>query len=309
MARPFSISLVIPCFNEEESLHALHQAILDVFKDSENFEMILVDDGSTDDTVQMVKALRATDPRVKLLSFSRNFGHQFAMKAGIDHASGDCIITMDADLQHPPTLIPEMISKWHEGFKVVYTKRNDSSEYPLAKKISANSFYKTISWISDVKIEEGVADFRLIDKEVAELIRPVNDNFLFLRGLLPWLGFPSTTISFDMQSRYAGKTKYTLKKMMRLALNGITSFSIKPLRLSTITGMTISFLSFLYAMYAIYARFFNNDVVEGWTSVLVAVLFIGGIQLIVLGIIGEYLGNLFVQSKGRPQYIIKEKAL
>lgn len=309
MARPFSISLVIPCFNEEESLHALYQAILDVFNDIENFEIILVDDGSTDGTVQMIKALRAKDSRVKLLSFSRNFGHQFAMKAGIDHASGDCIITMDADLQHPPSLLPEMIRKWQEGYKVVYTKRNDSREYSFIKKVSASSFYKTISWISDVKIEEGVADFRLIDKDVAEFVKPVNDNFLFLRGLLPWLGFPSTTIYFDIQSRYAGKTKYTLKKMMRLALNGITSFSIKPLRLSTITGMVISGLSFLYAMYAIYARFFNNDVVEGWTSVLVAVLFIGGIQLIVIGIIGEYLGKLFVQNKGRPQYIIKEKAL
>lgn len=309
MTSAFRVSIVIPCFNEEESLAALHAAILEVLGEAKNFEIILVDDGSKDATLQVIKDIRSRDNRIKFISFSRNFGHQFAIKAGIDHASGDCVITMDADLQHPPHLIKELILKWQEGYKIVYTKRNDSKKYSLTKRIATGFFYKIISWLSDVKIEEGVADFRLIDKDVADLIRPVNDNFLFLRGLLPWLGFPAATVGFDMHARYAGKTKYTFKKMIRLAINGITSFSIKPLRLSILTGLTISGLSFIYALYAIYAKFFNNDVVEGWTSVLVAVLFIGGIQLIMIGIIGEYLGKLFIQNKGRQQYIIKEKEL
>lgn len=303
------VSIVIPCYNEEENVEALYLALSSTMTKEENVELLFIDDGSKDRTVEMVQKLRASDDRVKYISFSRNFGHQFAIKAGIDHASGDCIITMDADLQHPPELIPTLIEKWREGYKIVYTRRRDSRRYSFLKRSATKAFYKLISWISEVRIEEGMADFRLIDRQIADLIRPVNDNFLFLRGLLPWLGFPSTVVGFDIQARHAGKTKYTFRKMVSLAVAGITSFSIKPLRLSVSLGLIISGLSFLYGLYALYARFFNNDVVEGWTSVMVAVLFIGGIQLVMIGIIGEYLGKMFLQHKGRQPYIIKEKVL
>lgn len=309
MNSTFSQSIVIPCFNEEKNLVPLYESLIGVLGSAENVELIFVDDGSKDNSLTVVKDLARADKRVKYISFSRNFGHQFAIKAGIDHASGDCIITMDADLQHPPSVIPELIKRWQEGNKIVYTKRTDSRNYSFLKRSATATFYKIISWISDVKIEEGMADFRLIDREIADLIRPIQDNFLFLRGLLPWLGFPSAVVWFDVQKRHAGNTKYTFRKMISLAVAGITSFSIKPLRLSVSIGLIISFLSFLYGVYAVYARFYRNDVVEGWTSVMVAVLFIGGIQLVMIGIIGEYLGKMFIQNKGRRPYIIAEKSL
>lgn len=199
------VSIVIPCYNEEENVEALYLALSSTMTKEENVELLFIDDGSKDRTVEMVQKLRASDDRVKYISFSRNFGHQFAIKAGIDHASGDCIITMDADLQHPPELIPTLIEKWREGYKIVYTRRRDSRRYSFLKRSATKAFYKLISWISEVRIEKGMADFRLIDRQIADLIRPVNDNFLFLRGLLPWLGFPSTVVGFDIQARHAGK--------------------------------------------------------------------------------------------------------
>lgn len=304
-----NISIVVPCYNEEENIEALYKALKSVLADDHIYELIFVDDGSQDQSLDAIKRLRSNDKNVKYLSFSRNFGHQAAIKAGIDHASGDCIITMDADLQHPPDLLPELIRKWKEGYQVVYTKRRHNRRYGLLKRTWTKLFYKTITWLSDIKIEEGMADFRLIDRQVADLIRSVSDNFLFLRGLLPWYGFPSTVVSFDVHRRHAGKTKYTFRKMMSLAIAGITAFSIRPLRLSVSMGLIISAGAFLYALYAIYAKLFLGDVVEGWTSVLVAVLFIGGIQLVMMGIIGEYLGKLFLQSKGRPSYIIRDCVL
>jgi len=303
------ISIVVPCFNEEENLGILYTEIGKALVEDVNFEIIMVDDGSQDDTLGVIKRLRTKDSRVKYISFSRNFGHQFAIKAGIDHAAGNCVITMDADLQHPPELIPSLIDKWEEGYKIVNTKRNDNKKYSLSKKLTANLFYSIASWVSEVKIEEGVADFRLMDREVVNLISKINDKFLFLRGLLPWFGFKTTTISFDLQNRWSGKTKYTFRKMMGLAINGITSFSIKPLRLSMLVGLIFSILSFIYGLFAIYARIFTNTAIEGWTSVLVAILFIGGIQLIILGILGEYVGKIFVQMKDRQSYIVKEKQL
>lgn len=309
MSEGIRISIVVPCFNEEENLGILYTEIGKALVEDVNFEIIMVDDGSQDDTLGVIKRLRTKDSRVKYISFSRNFGHQFAIKAGIDHAVGNCVITMDADLQHPPELIPSLIDKWEEGYKIVNTKRNDNKKYSLSKKLTANLFYSIASWVSEVKIEEGVADFRLMDQEVVNLISKINDKFLFLRGLLPWFGFKTTTISFDLQNRWSGKTKYTFGKMMGLAINGITSFSIKPLRLSMLVGLIFSILSFIYGLFAIYARIFTNTAIEGWTSVLVAILFIGGIQLIILGILGEYVGKIFVQMKDRQSYIVKEKQL
>jgi dolichol-phosphate mannosyltransferase len=302
------VSIVVPCFNEEENVSRLCAEVTDVLKGYRH-EIILVDDGSRDGTLAAIKALRVANPRIKYLSFSRNFGHQFALKAGIDHSSGHCVITMDSDLQHPPSMLPELINQWQAGATIVYTKRRTNKDYSMAKKVTANLFYKLISGISDVPIEPDSADFRLIDKSVADLLRPVKDNFLFLRGLLPWMGFPSTTVIFDVNPRLAGKTKYTFRKMFAFAINGITSFSIKPLRLAAATGVIISLLAFLYAIYAIYVKIVLGYAVQGWASVMVAVLFIGGIQLMMMGIIGEYLGKLFITQKNRPPYIVHESEL
>jgi polyisoprenyl-phosphate glycosyltransferase len=305
----FLLSVVVPCHNEQENLLPLYEALTASLREVKRYEIILIDDGSTDLTLTHIRALADRDPRVRFASFTRNFGHQAAIKAGIDASRGDCVVMLDADLQHPPALIPRMIELWKEGNRIVYTRRETNQGYSWLKRITARGFYRVMSLLSDVPIAEDSADFRLIDKEVVDVLRPLQDNFLFLRGLLPWMGFSSTSVSFAVQPRHAGKTKYSLRKMISLGLNGITSFSIRPLRIASLLGGFISFLAFLYGLYAIYLRLFTVEVVPGWTSVMAAVLFIGGIQLIVIGIIGEYLGKLFIQHKNRPPYILKESRL
>jgi dolichol-phosphate mannosyltransferase len=305
----FLLSVVVPCHNEQENLEALYRALTTALREINRFEVILIDDGSTDGTLDLMRSLAGRDERVRFASFTRNFGHQAAIKAGIDASRGDCVVMLDADLQHPPDLIPSMIEKWKAGNMVVYTRRQTNRGYSFVKRITAKIFYRLMSIFSDVPITEDSADFRLIDKEVVQVLRPLQDNFLFLRGLLPRMGYPSTTLSFSILPRYAGRTKYSLRKMISLGLNGVTSFSIRPLRIASLLGGIISMLAFLYGLYAVYLRLFTSEAVPGWTSVMAAVLFIGGIQLIVIGIIGEYLGKLFIQQKNRPPYILKESRL
>jgi len=305
----FLLSVVVPCHNEQENLLPLYDALTSALKDVKNFEILLIDDGSTDGTLEHVRQMAGRDPRVRFASFTRNFGHQAAIKAGIDASRGDCVVMLDADLQHPPELIPQMIEHWKAGNRIVYTRRQTNKGYPWLKRVTARLFYRMMSVLSDVPITEDSADFRLIDKEVVKVIRPLQDNYIFLRGLLPWMGFASTTLSFTVQPRHAGKTKYSLRKMISLGLNGITSFSVRPLRIASLLGACISLLAFLYGLYAVYLKLYTTEVVPGWTSVLAAVLVIGGIQLIVIGIIGEYLGKLFMQQKNRPSYILKESSL
>jgi dolichol-phosphate mannosyltransferase len=243
------------------------------------------------------------------LSFSRNFGHQNALRAGTLYASGDCIISLDGDLQHPPELIPDLITKWKEGFDIVYTIRKDEKKIPVLKRVMSVLFYKLMNAISDMNFEHGEADFRLLDKNAAAELNNLNENAIFFRGMVKWLGFEQIGIEYTPDDRTWGKTKYSRKKMFALAISGITSFSIKPLRISTIIGISIAFLSILYGIYALYIKFFTDNSIEGWTSVFFMVTFIGGIQLIILGIIGEYIGNIFLESKKRPHYIIEEDSL
>ena len=302
------VSVVIPAFNEENNILPLAKQLKDVLPDT--FEVLFVDDGSTDSTLDVLKQLHQEDNRFRYLSFSRNFGHQNAIKCGIDYATGECIITMDADLQHPPSLIPEMISKWKEGYDIVYTQRLEEKEISFFKRCSSSFFYSIMNKLSDVKLDPGSADFRLVDQRVAEIIRNTNESNLFIRGFVSWMGFRQYRITYHAASRHSGKTKYSFRKMISFALNGITSFSIKPLRFSIVMGMLISFFAFIYAMYAVVLyMFFPERAVAGWASVLVSVLFMGGIQLLFLGVLGEYLGKLFMQSKNRPTYIVKEKSL
>jgi dolichol-phosphate mannosyltransferase len=300
------VSIVVPIYNEQENISALVKAVKSVFIDLPyDYKIIFVDDGSTDATLSIIKTMIDYDSTISYISFSRNFGHQAALKAGIDWAAGDCVISMDGDLQHPPELIPQMLKKWEAGYDVVYTIRKDDKSLSYMKRKSSSAFYKLLSHLSDVDIERGSADFRLMSKKVVEIVRDLGDHELFLRGIIKWVGFKQYAIEYEPVQRAGGKSKYTYKKMMRLALEGITSFSIKPLYIATYFGIAFSLLSILYLPYALYSYYFGK-VISGWTSVIVTISFFGGLQLMILGIIGIYLGKLFMQSKNRPSYLIKE---
>ena len=303
------ISIVIPAYNEAGNITVIARQVSKQAGKIGLYEIIFVDDGSTDSTLEEIKTVAKNNSSVKYLSFSKNFGHQKALKAGLDYASGDCVISMDADLQHPPELINELINKWQEGYDVVYTIRKDIRSVGFLKKTTSRIFYKLINKISDVDIPMGVADFRLLDKKVVDELRKFKENFLFIRGIVSWLGYKQTGIEYEVQDRYAGSTKYTLRKMISFAIQGITSFSTAPLRVSIIVGFIVSAAAFFYTILALYARLFLQTVIPGWTSILISVLFLGGIQLISLGLIGEYLGKMFIETKNRPNYVIKEKKL
>lgn len=304
-----NISIVVPCYNEEGNIEAIYQLIKNELDSLVNFELIFVDDGSTDLSLMRIVQLSQQDSRVRYISLSRNFGHQNALKAGLDNAMGDCVISLDADLQHPPKLIKEFIEKWQQGFDIVYSIRKDDPELGLLKRLTSKFFYKFVNLFSDTTIQEGTADFRLLDRKVVNVIKSLPENYLFIRGLTSWVGFNQIAIEYYPEKRFSGKSKYSLNRMIHFASSGITSFSTKPLKLSIYLGFTIAMISFIYGLFAIYEAIFTSNVIQGWTSVIVSVLFIGGIQLIMIGILGEYLGKLFMENKRRPNYVIKETNL
>jgi glycosyltransferase involved in cell wall biosynthesis len=306
----FKVSIIVPSFNEEHNVSVL-SARLEVILESigADYELIFIDDGSYDNTLFVLEHLAQHNPRIHYLSFSRNFGHQAAVKAGLDYSSGDCIISMDADMQHPPELIPQMIHYWQQGIDIVYTRRMPEENLPLFKKITSSLFYKVLNNLSDTPLEEGCADFRLLDRKVADILKNLPEKDLFLRGLVRWVGFSQQAIDYIPNPRLSGKSKYSLRKMVQLAISGITSFSIKPLRMAIWMGFAISFIGFVYALYALYGYFFTDRNLPGWTSVAVGILFIGGLQLLILGIIGEYIGKIFLQVKQRPVYIVNKSNL
>ena len=306
------ISIIAPAFNEEENLVMAVTKIAEAIQGIQDlyaFELIFVNDGSDDKTLGILRQLHQEQPWVHYLSFSRNFGHMSALRCGYDHARGQAVICMDADLQHPPEYIPVFLEKWREGYEIVFSIRQDDEKTGWFKQFSSRSFYNLMNRFSDVHIEPGAADFRLLDRKVVDLIRQSNETDLFIRGFIPWVGFRQCSIPYTPAERFAGASKYTFRKMLRLAINGITAFSIRPLRIATFLGAMISGLAFLYAIYALYAHTFLKETVQGWTSVLISVLVMGGLQLLTLGIIGEYLGRLFIQAKGRPPYIVQESSL
>ncbi|MEY3968556.1 MAG: hypothetical protein RL137_1461 [Bacteroidota bacterium] len=310
-AHRIELSLVIPTFNEEGNVQRLYQEIRAVLAQLqlEHYEFIFIDDGSSDASLHNIEALRAQDPKVHYLQFSRNFGHQHALKAGLDHARGAAVISLDADLQHPPALIADMLHHWRNGAEVVYTRRQDKQNIGFFKKMSAKAFYWLANRLSEVPIEEGTADFRLLDRKVVDAIKSFKESHLFLRGLIPTLGFKQVALDYEAAARHSGQSKYSFGKMLRFAINGITSSSAKPLYFSIYLGLFFAFLAFVYGCYAIYIAVFTNAAITGWTSLIASVLFIGGIQMILIGIVGIYLGKLFVQSKQRPTYIIKTETL
>jgi glycosyltransferase involved in cell wall biosynthesis len=302
------VSIILPCFNEEGNIVEIYEKIkTQIDTIGYDFELIFIDDGSTDQTLHTIKSLTRADNRVKCISFSRNFGHQAALKAGFDFCHGDCAITMDADLQHPPSLLAEMIENWENGFEIVFTLRKDESETRFFKRFTSNFFYKFMNYMSGLNLQKGAADFRLIDRKIIDIFKDqISEYHLFYRGLISWVGFKTKSIEYAPSARHTGKTKYTFMKMLNFALNGITSFSIKPLRLSIVIGFILAFMSFVYAIYAVVASVLLNQTIVGWTSLIFSVLFIGGIQLIFMGIIGEYIGKIFIEIKQRPIYLVKE---
>jgi len=246
------ISIVVPILNEEGNIELLIQKLTNILREYSEYELLFVDDGSTDNTLGIIKEERKHNDRMHYISFSRNFGHQNALRAGLDFATGDCVISMDGDLQHPPDLIPKLIEKWQEGCDIVYTIRKDDPKSPYLKRKTAGIFYRIMNRLSDIKVEKGAADFRLMDRSVVEAIKAIKENNLFMRGMVSWLGFKQCGIEYMPEKRHWGKTKYTFKKMIKFAMEGITSFSIKPLRISTIVGYILAVLAFLYGIYDFY---------------------------------------------------------
>lgn len=303
------VSVVIPAFNEAENLTVIIDRLEDVFhKTGYNVEFIFVDDGSTDKTLTILKNIANVKPNLFYIEFSRNFGHQPALKAGLDKAKGDCVISLDADLQHPPELMIEMLQKWEEGIDVVYTRRQEDKSLSYRKRTTSSLFYKVLNLLSNIHLEAGTADFRLMDKKVIDIFKDFHENEPFIRGLVKWMGYSQYAIDYTPSERYAGSSKYNLKKMMRFALHGVTSFSIKPLYSAVYLGFIFSILSVLYIPYVIFA-FYEGIEVNGWASLIMTIAFFGGLQLIILGIIGIYIGKMFMQVKNRPNYIIKSTNL
>jgi len=303
------ISIVIPSFNEAGNIAELVQRLTAVLQTVPyTYEVIFVDDGSSDNTLEILKSLNSRDNNLYYLELSRNFGHQNALKAGYDYADGDAIISMDGDLQHPPELITKFLDKWEEGYDVVYTTREYQDEVSYFKTKSSEIYYNMINSLSDTKLEKGTADFRLIDRKVANVLVNLDENGLFIRGLIKWLGFKQYAINYQADARFSGRSKYTLKRMVRFAVEGITAFSVRPLNIAIGIGAFFSLMSLCYIPYIAWTFLYGNEV-PGWASVLASVVFFGGVQLMVLGIIGLYLGKMFMQSKNRPNYIVRSTNL
>lgn len=302
------ISIVVPMYFEEEVAEECYKRLTHVLTTSKfNYELVFVNDGSTDRTLDILVELADKDKKVKVVNFSRNFGHQNAVTAGIDFAKGDAIVIIDADLQDPPELIPDLVAKWREGFDVVYAKRKKRKGETWFKLLTAKWFYKFLNYMSDIEIPKDTGDFRLIDRKVAAVFRKMTERNRFIRGMISWIGFKQTYIEYERDERFAGETKYPLKKMLKFASDGIIAFSTKPLRIVTWIGFYSVVLSFLVLLYSLVVKLFDlGDVQAGWTSIMVAITFFGGVQLLGLGIVGQYIARIYDESKNRPVYIVKD---
>jgi len=303
-------SIVAPCYNEEGNLPELHRRMAEVMDQTgEPWELVLINDGSADRTAELMQELHQADPRVHYLDFARNFGHQIAVTAGVDYAQGEAVIIIDADLQDPPELILQMIDKWKEGYQVVYAVRAERRGESWFKLFTAKLFYRIIYRITDVDIPLDTGDFRLMDRKVVDALKQMQERHRFIRGMTSWVGFKQTGVTYTREERFSGETKYPFRRMLKFALDAVTSFSFFPLQMAMYLGFTIAGLSGLGALVVIIARLFgdpNNQPFFGQATTLVMVLFLGGVQLISLGIIGEYLGRIYDEVKGRPMYIVNE---
>jgi polyisoprenyl-phosphate glycosyltransferase len=301
------LSLVLPIFNEEAVIPELH-ARLQKFLPALGLdtEVVFVDDGSRDRSLELLKKLSAVEPRYRVLSFARNFGHQAAITAGLDHARGEAVVVMDADLQDPPEVVLDMVAKWREGFDVVYGKRRTRAGETRLKLLTAKWFYRIFAQLIPIEVPLDTGDFRLMSRRIVTVLRELRETHRFIRGLVAWLGFKQTAVLYDRPVRFAGETKFPFARMLRFAIDGITSFSILPLRFATYLGMFISVCSVAVAIWAVVARFVFHATVPGWTTVIVMVSLLAAVQLIMTGILGEYIGRIYEQVKLRPLYVVAE---
>ena len=303
------ISVIVPCYNEDGVLRATYERLSNVVRGLPglDYELIFVNDGSRDRTQEILTGLQALDRHVRVLLLSRNFGHQIAVSAGLEQATGDAVVIIDADLQDPPEVIPEMVKLWRDGNDVVYGIRHDREGESRFKLWTAKVFYRLINRLSDTKMPLDAGDFRLLDRKVVEVIKMMPERARFLRGMVSWAGFRQTSILYDRAARHAGESKYPFAKMLNFAMDGIISFSLVPLKLAIWTGFLAIWIAVLGIIVAIVDRLLDRNLTRGWASLFVAVLFMGGVQLVSLGIIGEYLGRIYTEVKRRPLYVVQER--
>jgi len=300
-----SLSILVPCYNEQESLTELHRQLAEVLGELPyQAEIIFVNDGSTDNTLSILRDLHAADSRVAILDMSRNYGKEIAMSAGLDHARGDAVVIIDADLQHPPRLIPEMVEYWRQGYDVVYAVRRSRKDESFLKKTMSNMFYNMLKRISNVSIPAHSGDFRLLSRRAADAVRRFREQHRFMKGLFSWIGYPQKAVPYQPDSRFAGQTKWNYWRLWNFAIEGITSFSTAPLKIATYLGFLAAFSSFCYGIYIVMDTLFYGNPVKGYPSLMVVILFLGGIQMMFIGIIGEYIGRMFDETKNRPLYFI-----
>lgn len=303
------VSLVVPCFNEEEVIEETHRRLV-ALAESEStyaFEFLFVDDGSRDNTPQLLHRIVAADPRAQALFFSRNFGHQLAVTAGIDEARGDAVVLLDADLQDPPEVVAEMLAKWRDGWQVVYGVRAEREGESHFKLLTAHLFYRVLNYLSDTPIPLDTGDFRLMDRRVVEVLRNMPERDRFVRGMVSWVGFRQLALPYRRVARFAGTSKYPLRKMIRFATNGILSFSMRPLKLAIDVGLLCAGLACAGIIWALAERLLTHNWVPGWTATIISIFFLGGIQLVCTGILGEYIGRTYMQTKNRPLYVIAHR--
>ncbi len=301
------LAIVVPAHNEASNLPKLFESLQKALAgEPEDWHVLFVDDGSSDDTLSVLEKLSRTSPRVRFLSLSRNFGQQSALTAGLDHAEGDAVVTMDADLQHPPGLLPAMLEKWRNGVEIVHTVRTKTEGVHWMKTSSSRLFYPIFGWLSETHLECGTADFRLMDRRVVDVLRNMPERARFIRGMIGWVGFQSQVIEYTAPPRLHGGTHYTFGKMLSFAWTAIRSFSTRPLRIATWIGLITSLFGMLYFVYVLYIRLFAQTAIPGWTSILSAILILGGLQLFCIGVLGEYLALVFEESKHRPLYVIRK---
>ncbi|MDT8716176.1 glycosyltransferase family 2 protein [Clostridium sp. 19966] len=303
------VSIVVPMYYEELVVEECYKRLKKVMTDNDiNYEFVFVNDGSTDKTLPLLENIAAQDENVRVISFSRNFGHQIAVTAGINKAKGDAVVVIDADLQDPPEVIPKMIELWKQGYDVVYAKRKKRKGESFFKLVTAKCFYRFLHNMSDIDIPLDTGDFRLMDRKVVNVFNSMKENNRFVRGMVSWAGFKQIPIEYERDERFAGETKYPLKKMLKFASDGIVSFSAKPLKLVGSIGLICVVLSFLIFLYAIIVKIAgSHNVISGWTSIMVVVTFLGGVQLLSVAVLGEYIGRIYDESKGRPLYIIEKE--
>ncbi|AYF09359.1 MULTISPECIES: glycosyltransferase family 2 protein [Bacillus] len=301
------ISVVVPMYFEEEVAQECYNRLKSVMLQNDiNYEFVFVNDGSTDRTMEILSEIAANDHRTKIVNFARNFGHQIAVTAGIAAAKGDAIVIIDADLQDPPEVIPELIAKWEEGYEVVYAKRKQRKGETWFKLLTAKYFYKFLNYMSDIDIPKDTGDFRIIDRKVADVFNQMTERNRFIRGMMSWVGFRQTYVEYERDERFAGETKYPLKKMIKFASDGIIAFSTKPLRIVMTLGLLSVLISIIVLLYTITVKIIGSGTQTGWASIMVAITFFSGIQLLGLGIVGQYIARIYDESKNRPIYIVKE---